>query len=129
MGQRGGGRPRLGVIAEQNYRATSEYHLDANGNMPVTTKQNPTSQETAERIRAERIALNAVRYADPPLNLTVEELLFLARRLDPEWAERELESAGLIRDAVSRQEVRRHGVARMADRFFVKFGAGCNVPT
>ena len=89
----------------------------------MTTKQNPTSREMAERIIAERIALNAVRYADPPSNLTVEELSFLARRLDPEWAKRELESAGLIRDAVSPQEVRRQGVIRMAD-CFVKFDAG-----
>ena len=125
MGQWGGGYPAPGVRAEQNYSATFEYHLDANGNMSVTTKQNPTPQETAERIRAERMALNAVRYADPPPNITVEGLSFLARRLDPEWAERELESAGLIRDAVSPQEVednRRQGVVQMADRF-VKFDA------
>lgn len=125
MGQWRGGHPVPGVRAEQNYRATFEYHSDVSGNMSVTSTQNPTLRETAERIKAERIALNAVRYADPPSNISVEGLSLLARRLDPEWAERELESAGLIRDAVGPQEGednRRQVVVRMADRF-VKFDA------
>ena len=120
MGQWGGPLPGPGVRAEQNHCATFEYHLDANGNMSVTTKQNPTPKETAERIMAERMALNAVRFADPPANITVEGLSFLARRLDPEWAERELESAGLICDAVSLQKMDDNipqGLVRMADRF------------
>jgi hypothetical protein len=115
-----------GVKAEQNYCTTFEYHSDASGNISVTKRQAPTLQETAERLAAERTAFNAVRYADPPANISVEGLLFLASRLDPEWAERELESAGLIRDAVGPQEGEdksRQVIVQMADRI-VKLDAG-----
>ncbi len=124
MGLWRGGRPARRVMDEQSFRATFEYHLDANGDISVTTQENPY-QKIAERIIAERRAWNAIRFADPPPSLTVAELSFLARQLDPEWVERELEPAGLIHDAVSPQEVaanKRPRIVRMTDSF-VEFDA------
>ena len=115
-----GGYPGPQVIAEQEYCATFEYHLGGNGNMTVTTQQNPTPQELAEILERDRKARDDVLWADPHPSMTIEALSFLARRLNPEWAERELESVGLIHNAVSPQQVksnRRQLVAQIADGF------------